>query len=1565
MASFGPAVGSLGATPASDPEVAGHVVRYVNRHEAVVSDRGVRRLIVSSVPLLASTAGRPAAPVDLQLAATAGGLAPVNPLQPVWIGSRLGDGVSVGQDGLRFRLEGADVSGQEIGRSTVFFGNVGVDTDAEVAPTATGAELLATLRSVRSPEQLRYAVSLPQGASLRAGPGGTVQVVRGSQVLATVSPPVAADAQGSAVPVSMHLAGTTLVVDVAHRSGSFAYPILVDPQVNGEISLQDGTWTKSGPVVGWDAQYFGANDPNRLTATSGGYLSGEHVQWAWQSSVSVNATLVTSATWALYNVDVEISPSFVDWGGIYIGDTGCQQTGPANLGSGGGTIIAGKMSGQWTFCGPTSSPGLTNQLEMQGGQENGSATSSFGAFVVTYTCSSTCSTWTTPTGSDNYGSENAANTGLPQPKCGHPVNCALGNQYEVDTDLSIPERGPALALTRTYNSQAAAQGETGPFGAGWSNSFSDHLTLDQTAGTATVTQANGSTADFTSSGSSFVPASWVHATLVQNSDGTYTYTLADQTSFHFDSSGRLISEADRNGEAITVGYNANGQLSTLTDGTGRSITLTYTSGSPSYVAQAADSSGRTVTYSYSGGDLVGVTDAAGGKWAFGYDGSGQLTSETDPDGNNVTTSYNSSNQVISQTDGAGRTRTWTYSPGETLIHNPDGTETDERFDGQVLTSITYAYGTPLAATTTYAYDSGGNVAAVTDPNGNVTSYIYDSAGNLLRRTDPLGRITKWTYDSLNDVTSTTDPLGSTTTFTYDTQGNLLSESTPLAGTNQTRTTSYARNGSGHPGDVTAITDPDGHTTTYGYDAAGDRTSVTDPLGNTTTYGYDELGRVTSIVSARGNAAGANPAAFTTTYTYNPQGQRTSETDPLGHTQTWAYDGDGNLTAYTDADQNKTTYSYDPDNELLKVTRADTTTLQNTYDAAGNLTSHTDGAAHTTTYGYDALEQLTSSRDPLNRTTTFGYDLDGNRTSVTDPSGRTTTYTYDADNECTAITYSDGTTPNVTFGHDSDGRRTSMSDGTGQSSYAYDSLGRLTSTTDGHGDSTSFGYDLAGNQTSITYPNGQTVTQAYDNAGQLTSVTDWLGNTTTFAWDPDSNEAAITFPSSTGNVDTNTYNDADQLTGISMAQGTNTLASFSYARDANGQVIQASSTGLNDPTHNYTYNSLNQLTAEGASAYGYDPADNPTTLDGTSGYTYDAADELTAGPNATYSYDQLGERTATTPTTGTATSYSYDQGGRLTSESGPAAASYTYDGDGLQGSRTTNGTTEYLSWDHSTPLRLLLNDGQSSYIYGPDGLPIDQISNGGTVTYLHHDEGGSTRLITDQNGDIAATYTYNSYGATISNTGTATTPLEYAGQYTDPATGLIYLRARWYDPQTAQFLTVDPLVQKTEQPYQYALDNPINGSDPSGLATLGLCWATNGTLSGFFGELSFCAQVSTSGEVGGTATGALGLGGIGGDLETGQALELSNAKHIHQLGGPFIQAGAGGALLAGAFGSAFHSVPTDCVPVYGGSIGPATGFGAGGYVGGSETVTASFNPVKTWEHFVSGLGEGLTSLNPFG
>jgi RHS repeat-associated protein len=144
----------------------------------------------------------------------------------------------------------------------------------------------------------------------------------------------------------------------------------------------------------------------------------------------------------------------------------------------------------------------------------------------------------------------------------------------------------------------------------------------------------------------------------------------------------------------------------------------------------------------------------------------------------------------------------------------------------------------------------------------------------------------------------------------------------------------------------------------------------------------------------------------------------------------------------------------------------------------------------------------------------------------------------------------------------------------------------------------------------------------------------------------------------------------------------------------------------------------------------------------------------------------------------------------------------------------------MLWDRTTPIPTILADATRLYIYGPDSIPIEQVTPGGTITYYHADALGSIRGLTDKNGRPIGLYNYDPYGnrATVKAT-SIVAPFGYAGQYTDPTTGLIYMRARYYDPQTAQFLTRDPLgfASGSQNPYAYTNNDPTNLTDPTGLS----------------------------------------------------------------------------------------------------------------------------------------------------
>ncbi len=1053
-----------------------------------------------------------------------------------------------------------------------------------------------------------------------------------------------------------------------------------------------------------------------------------------------------------------------------------------------------------------------------------------------------------PSPEEQRGSNNPGEPNRPVNCTGKPVNCATGNESLTQTDLRVGGRGIPLVLTRSYNSQAAAsEAGPGPFGYGWSATFTDHIAVNSVRGTATVYQAGGSAVTFTgavaSTGELTAPR-WAQARLVVNADGSFTYILPNQTTEHFDATGRLLTETDRNGNATTVAYNGSGLPETVTDASGRKLTLAYNAGGQ--VESARDPMGHEVKYAYESGNLVTVTlpGETTANWRFAYDASHQLTELTDGRGGKTINEYDSAHRVTLQTDPLGHKLKLEYrtesEPHYTVMTNvATGAVTREYFDGtNELTARVRAYGTAAQTTESFTYGGTGTKTSQTDGNQHTTQYKYDNEGNRTSEVSPDRRETKWTYDGKHNVVSVTAANGEVTTIKRDSHGNAETIERPApAGKTQTYKYKYASSG-----DLESATDPLERVTKYEYDSHGDRTAAIDPAGDKTTWGYDEDSAVTSTVSPRGHVKAGEEEKYMTKIERDTQERPLTITDPLKHTTKRAYDANGNIATATDEKSNTTSYSYDANNRLTKVKYPTGTVAETGYDGAGQVVTQIDGNKHITKYERNALEEVKEVVDPLGRKTLKEYDGAGNLITLTDAEKRATSYTYDPANLLVSVSHSDGKTPTVTYEYDADGDRTKMTDGTGTTTYKYDQLDRLTETNDGHGDVVGYEYDLANERTKITYPNTKTVTRTYDSAGRLKTVTDWAERTTSFGYNADSNLTGITYPTAAGNEDSYVYDEADRMKEAAFKKGSTATASIKYERNEGGQVTKASDTGLAGAAeYAFSYDGNSRL-KEGASVgYEYDNANNPKAI-GIEKLKYDEANELAeielASIPIKFAYNAVGQRAKRTPTTGAATTYEYDQAGRLTAISRPAGTApaiedtYSYRGDGLRASRTSASKTTYYAWDVAQTIPLLLSDEANLYIYGPEGIPIEQAnSEGGAPKYLHTDQQGSVRMITGAAGEKLGSFTYDGYGYPNASNGTVTSALGYDGQYTDADTGLIYLRARYYDPATAQFLTVDPATSLTRAPYNFVSDNPLNLVDPKGLEAVPLPAPVAGACAG--------------------------------------------------------------------------------------------------------------------------------------
>jgi RHS repeat-associated protein len=827
---------------------------------------------------------------------------------------------------------------------------------------------------------------------------------------------------------------------------------------------------------------------------------------------------------------------------------------------------------------------------------------------------------------------------------GDPVDCATGNFSESQTDLAIGGRGVGLAVTRSYSAQAAAEAASaGRFGYGWTSSFEDSLAIEEEGAEVTVVKGNGNTIPFTRvSGTTYEGPTWSQDTLSGSPETGYLFTPASQVRLGFSGAGRLEGIADRNGNETTLSYDEGGRLEAITDPAERQIVFAYDEGGQ--VESAEDPMGHVVEYAYEGGDLASVTlpGEEEPRWRFEYDASHRMTKMIDGRGGETTNEYDESDRVVSQTDPAGRTLNFEYAPFHTAITNEaTGSVTDEWFtSNNEPFSITRGYGTADATTETFSYDEGGRTVSRTDGNGHATTYTYNEAGDRTSAKDALGNETKWTYNETHDVISETTPRGETTTIERDESGNPETISRPAPG-EETQTTSFEYDANGQ---IEELTDPLGRIWKYEHNSQGDLTGETNPEGDKRTLEYDEDSRPIAEVSPRGNAEGAEASEYTTSYERDPQGRVVKVTDPLGHASEYSYDANGNLESATDANGHTTTYTYNADDEPTETKKPNGDTTKTEYDGAGEVVAQIDGNGRKTEYVRDILGQPVETIDPLKRATTREYDDAGNLIAKTDPEERTTSYAYDAANRQMKVSYSEEATPDAEFTYDKDGNLVAMSDGTGESSYEYDQLGRLVEAEDGNGDVVGYAYDLANQQTGVTYPNGKAVSRAFDKAGRLKSVADWLGNTASFAYDADSNLTATTFPEGTANLDEYGYDHAGRMSTVTMKRGSEVLAALGYTRDKVGQIEGLTSEGLPGPEEeSFAYDENDRLTEAGSETFAYDAADNLTEASGVE-YAYDAASQLEESSEATYSYDEEGERIKTTPRQGASPVFDFSVGG---------------------------------------------------------------------------------------------------------------------------------------------------------------------------------------------------------------------------------------------------------------------------------------------------------------------------------
>ena len=567
-------------------------------------------------------------------------------------------------------------------------------------------------------------------------------------------------------------------------------------------------------------------------------------------------------------------------------------------------------------------------------------------------------------------------------------------------------------------------------------------------------------------------------------------------------------------------------------------------------------------------------------------------------------------------------------------------------------------------------------------------------------------------------------------------------------------------------------------------------------------------------------------------------------------------------------------SYDSLNRRKTVTDAKSGLTQIGYDAMSRNTSVSDPRSLLTQYPRNGLGDVTSLISPDTGTATHTYDAAGNITTRTDSRGVLATYAYDALNRLIGVVFSKSGQASLTYSWTYDetgtgfsngiGRLTSTNHPSGATRYAYDPQGRLlteTQTVNAQSGANlsavttavSYGYDAAGNITSITYPSGRVLTMSY-SGGHATAIAlaknasssastlldqiaytpfggplswNWqtsggaqanvrvfdttgrlvryrLANTIRdLTYDAANRIASYTHYDATTGAATSSldqsfgYDELGRLTSITA--GGNTWA-ITY--DANGNRTGVTFNGTTSAyTTSATSNRLSSITNPSRS-FGYDSAGNTTSDSASYTSTYDLSGRLTtlstSSLTATFSYDALGRRVRKFNSSGSSSTaiFVYDQRGQLLGE---------YDGSG-------QAIREYV-WLGGMPVAVFMPDPANS-------------ANPPLVYYIHTDHLNTPRVVVDLDNAVRWRWLAEPFGTTApesdpSSLGFFTQNLRFPGQYADAETGLFYNMARDYDGDIGRFVQSDPIgLNGGINTYTYVEGQPTAHTDELGLANSG-------------------------------------------------------------------------------------------------------------------------------------------------
>ncbi|MBA3708208.1 MAG: RHS repeat-associated core domain-containing protein, partial [Planctomycetes bacterium] len=813
---------------------------------------------------------------------------------------------------------------------------------------------------------------------------------------------------------------------------------------------------------------------------------------------------------------------------------------------------------------------------------------------------------------------------------------------------------------------------------------------------------------------------------------------------------------------------------------------------------------------------------------WNYVGDRAQTVVTSPDNATVTYGYDVQGHVTSVTDASSRVQTSVFDATGRLLRSTKGQETT-LYDYHPTTGVLLAVHAPGDRTTRYEYDSRGRRSAVIDPNGHKTAFLYDDLDRLITTIFPAAEASssttseKLTYvkDSSLVATHTGRDLRFTA-YTY-VKGQLTQESIQVGSVTTTVDHRLERDVDGGP--LRSVVVEGGVSMTSHMDRANRVLSLEAPGSSAVPFAYDRAGRVTT----RGSM----------TFGYNASGQMENVLQDGIQLATIGYDSKGRMSSQTLPNETSRQFTYEFNGMLAGVaqqagiTNENWTVMRNSEGRMSQLT----GTDHAISYLYHngRLQRETrTGSDPSD--TRYGYDANDNRVSAVAYGGAATQH---------VVTFPDSTIPASV--HPTTGTWTS---GNGVLTAIGSSTATLFSPS-----------DLLKPDFSVTVAPTPSLTSV-SGAGWLIAST--TGSYRVLWQVRPSQSSVFNAPPYEGRaviqqVQGSTIQDLEfsvwiDDTGIARAlqleHHPDESLSLTVVLDATSSIaLSTPAPGIGAMPRG---GAMGLIVTSGAS-FSTLMWSTATGRTGTSSQ-FNNLDQLTHSDQVTetggvsaagatdYFYNLNGECTqrTQTPYGGGAenTMYGYDAHGHLASVSGVnMSAAYGYaPGGWARLQATVNGVTTNFQWDGTNVVSE--TTGGVTTTYGYVGSQALWQKSGSTMLVYGRDLFGN---ITGHVGSFAGIsghgyvrrFSYDAFGATretipsqimLSNGalsqvtyGPATSPsfgMQWRGEYRD-ATGLTYLRNRYYDPGIGRFTSSDPAKAGSNW-YAYCGGDPVNRADPSGL-----------------------------------------------------------------------------------------------------------------------------------------------------